>query len=229
MADEPYFLSIAEAARRIAAGDLNPVKLTEAHLERIAAKDPALRSYITVAGEIALRQAREAAKQRTASKLRGIPLSYKDLIATAGIRTTAASRVYADWVPDKDAHAVARMRRAGAVTLGKATLNEFAFSPTSEQDFVKPARNPWNITASPGLSSSGSGAAVAAGLAMASIGTDSGGSIRIPCSHCGVTGLKPTFGLVGRSGVIPLSYSCDHVGILARSAEDVAMVLNELA
>lgn len=229
MADELYYLSVAEAARRISRGDLNPVELAKVHLERIASVDTRLRSYITVTREIALRQAQEAARQRGASKLRGIPISYKDLIATAGVRTTAASRIYENWVPDKDAHAVAQMRRAGAVTLGKATLNEFAFSGTSEGDFVKPARNPWNTEASPGLSSSGSGAAVAAGLAMASIGTDSGGSIRIPCSYCGVTGLKPTFGLVGRSGVIPLSYSCDHVGILARSAEDVAIVLNHLA
>ena len=229
MADERYYLSIAEAARQIAGKKLDPVELTQVHLDRIKSIDPTLRSYITVAGDIALQQARNASMVRGGSKLRGIPISYKDLIATAGIRTTAASRVYANWVPEKDAHAVTQMRRAGAVTLGKATLNEFAFSGTSEQDFVKPARNPWNTKASPGLSSSGSGAAVAAGLAMASIGTDSGGSIRIPCSYCGVTGLKPTFGLVGRSGVIPLSYSCDHIGILARSAEDVALVLNDLA
>jgi len=114
------------------------------------------------------------------------------------------------------------------VTLGKATLNEFAFSPTSDQDFVTPACNPWNLSLSAGLSSSGSAAAVAAGLAMGSIATDSGGSIRIPASYCGVTGIKPTYGLVGRTGVIPLSYSCDHVGALARSAEDIAIILTVL-
>ena len=223
------FLSIAEAARRIAGGDLNPVDLTRAHLKRIATLDSEVRSYITVTPEVALRQARGVATEGVSGRLRGIPISYKDLIATAGIRTTGGSRVYADWIPAKDAHAVARMRRSGAVTLGKATLNEFAFSGTSEQDFIKPARNPWNTAQSPGLSSSGSAAGVAAGLAMASIATDSGGSIRIPASYCGVTGLKPTYGLVGRSGVLALSYSCDHVGILARSAEDAAIVLTSLA
>jgi aspartyl-tRNA(Asn)/glutamyl-tRNA(Gln) amidotransferase subunit A len=225
---EVCYLSIAEASRRIARGDLDPVELTRQHLERIATLDPTLRSYITVASEIALQQAREASRRRM-GRLRGIPVSYKDLIATAGIRTTGASRVYSDWTPEKDATAVARLRRAGTVTLGKATLNEFAFSGTSEDDFIKPARNPWNTAASPGLSSSGSAVAVAAGMAMASIGTDSGGSIRIPSSYCGVTGLKPTYGLVGRSGVLALSYSCDHVGVLARSAEDAAIVLASLA
>jgi aspartyl-tRNA(Asn)/glutamyl-tRNA(Gln) amidotransferase subunit A len=223
------YLSIAEAARRIAEGSLKPVDLTRAHLKRIEELDSKVRSYITVTPEIALTQAREAGREGVRGRLRGIPISYKDLIATAGIRTTGGSRVYADWVPTKDAHAVARMRRGGAVTLGKATLNEFAFSGTSEQDFVKPARNPWNTAQSPGLSSSGSAAGVAAGLAMASIATDSGGSIRIPASYCGVTGLKPTYGLVGRTGVLALSYSCDHVGILARSAEDAAIVLTSLA
>src|ERR1035437_5875338 len=223
------FLSIAEAARRIAGGDLNPVDLTQAHLKRIATLDSEVRSYITVTPEVALRQARGVATEGVSGRLRGIPISYKDLIATAGIRTTGGSRVYADWIPAKDAHAVARMRRSGAVTLGKATLNEFAFSGTSEQDFIKPARNPWNTAQSPGLSSSGSAAGVAAGLAMASIATDSGGSIRIPASYCGVTGLKPTYGLVGRTGVIPLSYSLDHVGTITRTAQDAALLLEVLA
>lgn len=226
---ELCFLSIGEAARRIRAGTLNPEVLLQAHLSRIAELDSKIRSYITLTPEIARAQAREADSNHGASRLRGIPVSYKDLIATAGIRTTGASRVYADWVPERDAHVVARMKQRGAVTLGKATLNEFAFSGTSEQDFVKPARNPWNLKAPPGTSSSGSAAGVAAGLAMASIATDSGGSIRIPASYCGVTGVKPTYGLVGRTGVLPLSYSCDHVGLIARSAEDAAIVLTGLA
>lgn len=230
---ELHYLSIAEAAAHIHDGALNPEDLVRAHLARIAELDARVRSYITVAPEIALSQAREAAANREIGKvsasLRGIPVSYKDLIATAGLRTTGASRVYADWVPDRDAHVVTRMRQHGAVTLGKATLNEFAFSANSEEDFIKPARNPWNLTAPAGLSSSGSAAGVAAGLAMASIATDSGGSIRIPASYCGVTGLKPTYGLVGRTGVIPLSYSCDHVGLITRSAEDAAIVLSAIA
>jgi aspartyl-tRNA(Asn)/glutamyl-tRNA(Gln) amidotransferase subunit A len=226
---ELYFLSIAEAVRGIRRGELNPVDLAEAHLSRIAALGDKLRCYITVDPDLARTQARQAASRRSAGTLCGIPVSYKDLIATAGMRTTGASRVHADWIPESDAWAVKRMRANGAVTLGKATLNEFAFSATSEDDFIKPARNPWNLSASPGLSSSGSGAGVAAGLAMASIATDSGGSIRIPASFCGVTGLKPTYGLVGRTGVLPLSYSCDHVGLMTRSAEDAAIVLTALA
>jgi aspartyl-tRNA(Asn)/glutamyl-tRNA(Gln) amidotransferase subunit A len=223
------FLSLAEAARRVREGALSPSDLVDAHLDRIAKVDSKLHAYITVTADIARQQAAEAKATRRNGALQGIPISYKDLIATAGIRTTAASRIYADWIPEKDAHAVSQMRRSGAITLGKATLNEFAFSPTTEQDFVTPARNPWDLSLSAGLSSSGSAAGVAAGLAMASIATDSGGSIRIPASFCGVTGIKPTYGLVGRTGVIPLSYSCDHVGILARSAEDIAIVLTALA
>jgi aspartyl-tRNA(Asn)/glutamyl-tRNA(Gln) amidotransferase subunit A len=214
---EPYYLSVAEAALLIRKGDLSPVDLTRAHLERIARLDSRLNSYITVAAGMALTQAKEATAGNQGEPLCGIPVSYKDLIAAAGIRTTAASRVYENWISDKDAYVVTRMRDRGAVTLGKATLNEFAFSDaTSDEDFVKPARNPWNLSASTGLSSSGSAVAVAAGLAMASIATDSGGSIRMPASYCGVTGLKPTYGRIGRSGVLPLSYSCDHVGMITR-------------
>lgn len=162
--------------------------------------------------------------------LRGIPVSYKDLIATAGIRTTGASRVYEHWIPGRDAYVVTRLRERGVVTLGKATLNEFAFSSiTAQHDFVKPARNPWNVSASTGLSSSGSAVGVVAGMAAASVATDSGGSIRMPASYCGVTGLKPTYGRIGRSGVLPLSYSCDTVGVITRSAEDSAILLATLA
>jgi aspartyl-tRNA(Asn)/glutamyl-tRNA(Gln) amidotransferase subunit A len=227
---EPYYLSIAEAALMVRKGQLSPVDLTRAHLERIEQVDSRLHSYITVAAAVALTQAKQAAAGNQGGSLCGIPVSYKDLIATAGIRTTAASRVYENWIPDKDAYVVTRLRESGAVTLGKATLNEFAFSETtSDEDLVKPAQNPWNLSASTGLSSSGSAVAVAAGLAMASIATDSGGSIRMPASYCGVTGLKPTYGRIGRSGVVPLSYSCDHVGVITRSAEDSAILLAALA
>ena len=222
-------LGIAEASRQIRARKLSPVDLVQAHVERIEKLDSRLSTYITVAADQALVMARHAAAEIARGKwrgpLHGIPISYKDLIATRGIRTTGGSRVYADWIPADDAHVVSKLRTAGCITLGKATLNEFAFSGVTENDYVKPARNPWNPRYSPGLSSSGSAAGVAAGLAMASIATDSGGSIRIPASYCGVTGLKPTFGRIGRTGVLPLSYSLDHVGILARSAEDVALIL----
>jgi len=191
---ELCYLSIAEALLLIRKGELSPVELTRAHLERIEQLDPKLHSYITVAPAVALRQAKQAIPKKHEKPLCGIPVSYKDLIATAGIRTTAASRVLEHWVPDKDAHVVTRLRERGAVTLGKATLNEFAFSSGDpEEEFFVPARNPWNLNARTGLSSSGSAAGVAAGLAMASIATDSGGSIRMPASYCGVTGLKPTW------------------------------------
>jgi aspartyl-tRNA(Asn)/glutamyl-tRNA(Gln) amidotransferase subunit A len=152
------------------------------------------------------------------------------VIATAGIRTTAASRVYEHWVPDKDANVVAQLRRAGAVTLGKVHLSEFAFAGgATPEDFVKPSRNPWNTKYSPGGSSSGSAVGVAAGLAMGSVGGDSGGSIRIPAAYCGVTGLKPTYGRVGRTGEIPFSYSVGHLGPIARTVEDAAIMLEYLA
>lgn len=220
----------AQTRRR---GTLSPVELTQAYLDRITIIDPQLRSYIIVSADVALAQAHQAAEEiaqrRYRGPLHGIPVSYKDLIETAGIRTTANSRVYADFVPEKNANVVGRLREAGAVTLGKANLCEFAFSDTSEEDFFKEARNPWNQKYQAGLSSNGSAAGVAAGLAMASIATDSGGSMRIPASYCGVAGLKPSYGLVGRTGVIPLSYSLDHVGTIARTAEDTALLLELIA
>jgi aspartyl-tRNA(Asn)/glutamyl-tRNA(Gln) amidotransferase subunit A len=227
------YLTIAQAAELIRGGELSPVELTQAYLDRISLIDPTLRTYITISADVALAQAHEAAAEiaqgRYRGPLHGIPISYKDLIETAGIRTTASSRIYADFIPEKNAAVVARLRESGAITLGKATLNEFAFSGISEDDFIKAARNPWNQQCPTGLSSSGSAAGVAAGLAMASIATDSGGSIRIPASYCGVSGLKPTYGLISRTGVMPLSYSLDHVGTIARTAQDTALLLESLA
>lgn len=228
-----WSLTISEAADLMKKGDLSPVDLTRAHLERIRALDPQLRSYITVTGELALKEAAQAASEigrgRYRGPLHGIPISYKDIIATKGIRTTGGSRTLADWLPQRDARVVERLRNAGAVTLGKASTFEFAFGGTTETDYVKPARNPWNLELSPGGSSSGSAAGLAAGLAMASIGSDSGGSIRNPANMCGITGLKPTYGRVSRLGVLPLSYSFDTVGPMTRSAEDAAIVLSAIA
>lgn len=226
-------LTIAEAATQIRKGALSPVELTRAHLERIRLLDPALNSYITVTAEIAIRQAEEAAAEIAAGRnrgpLHGIPISIKDIVATSGVPTTGGSKSLADWVPKADAHVVTRMRQAGAVMLGKATTFEFAWAGTSQQDYVKPARNPWNSKFPAGGSSNGSAAGVAAGLAMGSIASDSGGSIRNPAHLCGLTGLKPTYGLVGRTGVLPLSYSFDTVGPLARCAEDAAILLQGMA
>lgn len=231
---DPCFLSIAEASALIQKGRLSPLELTEAHLARIDALDPSLSSYITVTRDLALKQAREATEQRrsrdTRGPLFGIPLSVKDNIATAGVRTTAASRVLKDWVPDADATVVTRLRAAGAIILGKASLSEFTFAGGASTDpFVPAVRNPWNRELSAGGSSSGSAAHAAAGLAMASIGSDSGGSIRIPSAFCGVTGLSPMYGRVGRSGIVALSYSMDVLGPIARDVMDAALVLEAIA
>ncbi|MCX6020639.1 MAG: amidase, partial [Chloroflexi bacterium] len=161
--------------------------------------------------------------------LHGIPVALKDLFATAGVRTTAGSQVLADWVPDEDAAAVTRLRSAGAVLLGKLTMHEFAFGVPALDDPFPPARNPWNRLHMPGGSSSGSGAALAAGLCQGSLGSDTGGSIRIPAAYCGVTGLKPSYVRVSRRGVVPLAWSLDHVGPMARSAEDCALLLQAIA
>jgi Asp-tRNA(Asn)/Glu-tRNA(Gln) amidotransferase A subunit family amidase len=229
-----FYLSIAEASSLIQQHKLSPLELTHAHLDRIQALDSHLRCFITLTSEIALREAQHATEEiangRILGPLHGIPVTYKDLLATAGVRTTAASRVYADWVPAKSANVVTRLQNAGTVMLGKVKLSEFAFAGGySEQDFFKPARNPWNAAYDTGGSSSGSAVGVAAGLSMASVGTDGGGSIRIPSANCGVTGLKPTYGLVGRSGDFAGNYSLSHVGPIARSVEDVAIMLEQMA
>jgi aspartyl-tRNA(Asn)/glutamyl-tRNA(Gln) amidotransferase subunit A len=228
------FLSIAEASERIRKRALSPLELTEAHLARIDALDGALGSFITVTRDVALRQARaataQAARGGAKGPLFGIPVTLKDIIATAGVRTTAASRVLKDWIPSADASVVTRLRLAGAIVLGKATLSEFTFAGgATPNDFVKAPRNPWNLELSSGGSSNGSAVGVAAGLAMASVGSDSGGSIRIPAAFCGVTGLKPTYGRIGRTGVIPLSYSMDTLGPITRDVRDGALVLEALA
>ena len=228
------YLSIAEASRLIQKRELSPIELTRAHLDRIQRIDVHLRSFITVTNDIALTEAKRVAQEiehgRITGPLQGIPVTYKDILATSGVRTTAASRVYEHWVPGKDANVVARLRKAGCVMLGKASLSEFGFAGgVTENDFVKPPRNPWNPAYDAGGSSNGSAVGVASGLAMGSVGGDSGGSIRIPSAHCGVVGLKPTYGLVGRGGDIPLSYSVDHLGPITRSVEDGAIMLEYLA
>jgi len=227
------FLSIADAARAIRARELSPIDLTEAHLARIAALDGQLNSYITVTADLAREQARaaqeEIARGRWRGPLHGIPFGLKDMFETRGIRTTAHSKVLADYVPTRDAGAVSRLYAGGAVLLGKHALHEFAHGGPSFDLPWPPARNPWNTAHYTGSSSTGSGAAVAAGLATFALGTDTGGSVRTPAWLCGVVGLKPTFGRVGRSGVIPFSASCDHVGPLTRTVEDAALVLQAIA
>ena len=232
MSQELCYLSIAEAAQRIRERTLSPVELTEAYLARIDAIDAQLSSYITVTGELAREQARAAERDvrtRSWGPLHGIPFGLKDMIDTRGVRTTAHSKVLADNVPAEDATVVSRLYQAGAILLGKQALHEFAHGGPSFDLPWPPARNPWNTGHYAGSSSSGSGVAVAAGLAGFSIGTDTGGSVRTPAWLCGVVGFKPTFGRVGRGGVIPFSSSCDHVGPLTRTVEDAALVLQAIA
>ncbi|MCZ6495418.1 MAG: amidase, partial [Alphaproteobacteria bacterium] len=234
MADALCYLSIAEAGRRFRAGDLSPVTLTQAFLERIERINPKIDAYLLVTGDRALDAAKAAeaalAEGRDLGPLLGIPVALKDNIETAGIRTTAQSRVLLDHLPERDAFVVEKLKEAGAVPLGKLACLEFAHGAPSPDQAFPPARNPWNRDHGfTGGSSTGSGAAVAAGLAMAALGTDTGGSIRNPAALCGTAGLMPTYGRVSRRGVIPYSFSLDSCGPLAWTVEDCALVLNTIA
>jgi aspartyl-tRNA(Asn)/glutamyl-tRNA(Gln) amidotransferase subunit A len=225
--------TIAEASAAIARKKLSPVELTQACLERIARHDAELHCFITLTAERALAEARaaeaEIARRGPRGPLHGIPIGLKDIYETKGIRTTAGSRQLEDYVPDADATTVRKLAAAGAVLIGKNTTFEFALGGPSFDLPWPPARNPWNPERSPGGSSSGSAAAVAAGFVLGALGSDTGGSIRMPAANCGIAGMKPTYGLVSRHGILPLAYSLDHAGPLAWTAEDCAIVLEAIA
>jgi aspartyl-tRNA(Asn)/glutamyl-tRNA(Gln) amidotransferase subunit A len=231
--DDLAFGTIAEIAAQYRSRALSPVELTRALLGRIERLDPTLHAFVTVTAERALAEARAAeaalARGEAASPLLGIPLAYKDIYATRGIRTTAGSALLADWVPEDDATCVARLQKAGGVMLGKLTTHEFAFGIQFPGHRFQPAKNPWNLEHMPGGSSSGSGAALAAGLVHGALGSDTGGSIRGPAAFCNIVGLKPTYGRVSRAGVITLSWTLDHTGPMARTVEDCALLLKALA
>ena len=230
--NELHLLTVAEAGQRIRDGSLTPTAFIEALIERSRRLDPSLRCVITLAAEAALGAARvaelEVGRGAWRGPLHGIPIGIKDSIATAGLLTTANSRVLADWVPDKDAPSVARLREGGAIVLAKLNLNEFAWSIPSEDDFHPPPRNPWKPSHYSMGSSSGSAVAVASGLCPAALGTDAGGSIRQPAANCGVVGLKPTHGLVDASDALGPTTICE-VGPITRSVEDAALTLGALA
>jgi aspartyl-tRNA(Asn)/glutamyl-tRNA(Gln) amidotransferase subunit A len=232
MSPDIWRLSIAELSRLIRDRKLSPVEVTKTYLARIAALDGQVNAFITVTDELALRDAQACEREIMAGRYRGvmhgIPFGVKDVINTAGIRTTAHSRIYIDNVPRKDAAAVINMREAGAVMLGKLATHEFAFGGCFDLPWP-PARNPWNVEFFTGGSSSGSAAAVAAGFVPAAISTDTGGSIRTPSSLNGVVGLKPTYDLISRDGVIPNSVSFDHVGPMTWTVDDCRIVLAALA
>jgi aspartyl-tRNA(Asn)/glutamyl-tRNA(Gln) amidotransferase subunit A len=225
--------SIAELAPRLASREISAAELTDECLSRIALGNGRLNAFITVLDREAREQARRADAETAAGRrrgaLHGIPISLKDLIDLAGTPTTAASRVLAGRAPSADAAVAARLRDAGAVFLGKCNLHEFAFGTTSEDSAFGPVRNPWDPTRSAGGSSGGSAAAVVAGMGLASIGTDTGGSIRIPAAVCGCVGLKPTFGELPCDGIVPLSRSLDHVGPIARTVTDAWLLFHAMA
>jgi aspartyl-tRNA(Asn)/glutamyl-tRNA(Gln) amidotransferase subunit A len=233
MINSPHFLTLAEASRLIQSGALSPVELTQIFLDRIAALDGKLNSYIRVTGETALATAHKAQEEiasgRSLGPLHGIPIALKDIYNTAGVPTTGHSALYADHIPEHDATTVRLLKEAGAIILGKLSTWEFAIGGTSFDLPWPPARNPWDLARDPSGSSSGSAASVAAGLCMGAMGSDTGGSIRGPAAWCGIAGHKPTYGLVSRRGVLPLAFSLDHAGPMCWTAEDCAMMMQVLA
>jgi aspartyl-tRNA(Asn)/glutamyl-tRNA(Gln) amidotransferase subunit A len=226
-------VTITELAPQIRQGQLSPVELTRQTLARIEKLQPVLNAYITVTADLALEQARRAEQEIRAGNYRGplhgIPYAAKDLFYTKGIRTTVGSKILTDFVPGYDAAVIEKLTAAGAILVGKAGLHEWAFGITSNNPHFGAIRNPWNTERIPGGSSGGSAAALAADLCSFSLGSDTGGSIRIPASFCGLVGLKPTFGRVSRYGVYPLGHTLDHAGPFAWTVEDAALVYEALA
>ncbi len=225
-------LSLSEVARLVAKREISPVELVDAALSRIEAVDPTLHAFISV-----YEQAREVAKAaeimmaagHDLGPLHGVPLALKDNIALKGLRTTAGSKVLADWLPDADATVAARLRSAGAIMLGKLNMHEFAWGGTSDNPHYGAVRNPWNPERFPAGSSGGSGAAVAARMCWGAMGTDTGGSIRLPSAINGVVGIRPTYGRVSNSGIIPLAWSMDTAGPMTRTVEDCALMFSVVA
>ena len=226
-------LTLTQAAALLQRRELSPLELTDAYLRRIERLNPHLNAYVTVTAERAREDARRATEQLGAGAsrgpLHGVPIALKDLYDTAGIRTAGGAKILADRVPGADATAARRLREAGTVLLGKLNTHELAFGVTTTNPHFGATRNPWDPERIPGGSSGGAGAAVAAGLAAATLGTDTGGSIRIPASLCGCVGLKPTYGRVSKAGVLPLSRLLDHAGPLTATVEDAARLLQVVA
>lgn len=232
-ADELAYASIEELAVLLARREVSSVELATMFLDRIERHNPALNAYLTTNREATIAEAQRADHRRRAGRSRGpldgIPISLKDNLWTMGVRTTAGSKFLRDFMPAKAATAVTHLWRAGAILLGKTNLHEFAYGVTTNNPHYGPTRNPWDTERIPGGSSGGAAAAIAAGLCAASLGTDTGGSIRIPAALCGIAGLKPTFGRVSCFGAVPLAPSLDHVGPLARSVGDLALLLSVIA
>jgi len=226
-------LTLRQASQMVRRKAVSPVELTRACLQRIEHYNPVVNAFITIAGESALRSAREREAEALQGKwrgpLHGIPIALKDNIDTEGIRTTGASELFKDRVPAEDAEVARRLKDAGAILLGKLNMHEFAYGPTSAVSYFGPVHNPWALDRVSGGSSGGSAAAIATALCFGALGTDTGGSIRIPSSHCGVVGLMPTYGRVSNRGVIPMAWALDHVGPISKTVEDVALMLSVIA
>ena len=232
MSDAIAYATIRELGTRYRKRELSPVEVTRALLARIEKLDPALHAFVTLTPDRALADARaaeDALRRGDERPLLGIPVGHKDIYLTKGIRTTGGSALFADWVPDSDSTVGRRWQDAGTVLLGKLITHEFAFGLQFPGHRFQPARNPWNLEHIPGGSSSGSGAALTAGLLHGATGSDTGGSIRGPAAFCGITGLKPTYGRVSRAGVMTLSWTLDHTGPMARTVEDCAYLLQAIA
>lgn len=231
--DDLRYLSITDIAGLVRSGDVSPVELTERVLARIAEHDPTLNAFQLVLGERALQSARRVEREildgRYRGPLHGVPVAVKDLMAMRGTPTTAGSKLLADRPLDFDATGVKRLRDAGAIIVGKTRMSEFAYIPGSANAHYGPTRNPWNLEHDSGGSSSGSGAAVADGLVYGALGTDTGGSIRMPAALCGIVGFKPTFGRISLHGVVPLAWSLDHLGPMTRTVADASLMLRTLA
>jgi len=225
-------IDIIDASAAVQAREISPLELTRACLERIDRIDPKINSFITIMREQALADARQAENEivngRWLGPLHGIPIAVKDNIDTAGFPTTAASAVFANRIPTEDAEVIKRLKAAGAIILGKLNMHEFADGTTSAISHYGPVRNPWNLDYIAGGSSGGSGAAVAAGLCFGAVGTDTGGSIRIPAACCGIVGLKPTYDVVSTQGIIYVSRSFDHVGPMCRTATDTGLMFRAM-
>jgi aspartyl-tRNA(Asn)/glutamyl-tRNA(Gln) amidotransferase subunit A len=225
-------MTIEEFGRQLRAGDISSEQITEQCLQRIDADNGRLNTFILVMADEARRRAREADREMAnghdRGPLHGVPISVKDLVDMRGVATTAASRVREGHIADRDAPVIAHLRQAGAVLIGKTNLHEFAFGTTNEDSAFGPARHPLDPSRSPGGSSGGSAASIVAGMALASVGTDTGGSIRIPASACGTVGLKPTYGEVSAEGVVPMSRTLDHIGPLAQTVADAGLVYHAM-
>jgi aspartyl-tRNA(Asn)/glutamyl-tRNA(Gln) amidotransferase subunit A len=226
-------LTLKQAADLIRRRDISPVQLTEACLKRIDQYNPSINAFITITRAEALKEAGEMEAEQKGGKwrgpLHGIPIALKDNIDTAGIRTTAASGVFKDRVPTEDSEVMVRLKKAGAILVGKLNLHEFALGGTSAVTYFGAVHNPWALDHVPGGSSGGSAAAISSDLCIGTLGTDTGGSIRIPSSYCGVVGFKPTYGRVSNRGVIPMSWTLDHVGPICKTVEDAALMLRVIA